>query len=241
MKRLLFILLASLILGGLAFPVLAQPGMEETPDTVANLGSRKDFRQLVNWNALRNQLDREDIDTLQYTVGDSATATWQFIATDTATCTTGLLYRDSDDDSLWYCLDGAWLNVLSGSGDVALPEDLWTWSLMDSAQMETGRKYFPWYFPGPDSMHVDSTVAICPTGSPNFTWNYYWASDISGADTDAFSSAQTVSGADATSTGEWDIPDNANIPPGVFIWFDFGALTTKPPNGVSFTIKGTYY
>jgi hypothetical protein len=124
---------------------------------------------------------------------------------------------------------------------IAVPEDLWTWSLSDSAQFETGKKYFPWYYPGPDSMHVDSAVAICPTGSPNFTWNYYWASDISGADTDAFSSAQTVSGADATSTGEWDIPDNANIPPGVFIWFDFGALTTKPPNGVSFTIKGTYY
>jgi len=113
-----YILISALLLiCVVAYPQTSDPPtMEETPDTVANLGARKDVRQLINWNALRNRLDREDIDTLLYTVGDSAVVSITFTpVTNVSSPTEGMVYYNSDDDSLYCYVNTSWV-ALNGAG-----------------------------------------------------------------------------------------------------------------------------
>lgn len=142
-----------------------------------------------------------------------------------------------------YCDGGSSpAQIFVDSAALTLRYDLWSWSFTDSAQMEGGsKKLGAWFYPGPDSMDVDSSTVISLSASPNFTYNVHWASDISGADTDLFSSAKQVNGADATSTGEVDTPDNNAIPPKVWIWMTIVDRTSVPVNGAGFTFMGTYY
>jgi hypothetical protein len=120
--------------------------------------------------------------------------------------------------------------------------DVLAWAFTDSAQMAgNSKKIGIRYYPGPDSIDVDSSMCGSLSASPNFTYNIHWAADISGADTDMFSSAVQVNGADATSTGEVDTPNNNAIPPGVWVWVTFVDRTAVPLNGCGITVIGTYY
>lgn len=124
---------------------------------------------------------------------------------------------------------------------IGVREDLFNWPTSDSSQLVVDKKLGGFFYPGPDSMHVDTARVVCPTGSPNFTYNIHWAYDISGADVDMFSSAVQVEGAEAIATGEVDVPNNADIPPRVWIWFTIDAATVKPPNGAWISTEGTYF
>lgn len=313
MRRLLLILCVALLAGPLLAQTSDPPTMEESPDTVANLGTRKEVRQLINWNALRNRLDREDIDTLQFTVGDSATYSWLFVPTDTATATEGTVYYDSDVDSLYLRTATGWVGLNGGGGGsgiqpgdtaamlepylleedtaamlaayllisdtaamleayiteagdlvgdtltdhenritaieadledtVSVPYTLFVFAFTDSAQMVDERTYFTFWYAGPDSIDIDSTVAFSMSASPNFQFNIQFSqsNDASGSWTDVFNTAPTVNGADATSTGEVDTPDNNAIPPRRWIRLIIKDTTDNPLYGATITVCGKYY
>jgi hypothetical protein len=117
----------------------------------------------------------------------------------------------------------------------------WAVPLSDSSQFIVGDKIALWYYNGPDTIYVHESRVVCPTGSPDFTYNVHWASDITGTDTDMYSANRQVTGTDATSTGEVDTPDTAIIPPGNWIWLRIYDVTVKPPKGASFNFLGYTY
>ena len=96
----------------------------------------------------------------------------------------------------------------------------------------------------PDSFNVDSVIVVCDDGdSPNFVYNVRWAVDVGGSWTNLFTSGATVSGADATSTGEIHTSiDNSKIPPFVFMEVIFTTLTASPTlcsiNVIGHTLNG---
>lgn len=126
---------------------------------------------------------------------------------------------------------------------VALKEDttlLWAWAFTDSSQFKIGVKLGLWKYFGPDTLFVTKAVSISE-GSPNFSYNVHWTSDISGTDTDMFTSAVIVAGSDATSTGEEDNPSTNSIPPGSFVYIMFTDKTAVPPDGAGFSFEGYEY
>lgn len=116
---------------------------------------------------------------------------------------------------------------------------LWAWTVEDSSQMETSKAYGTYKHYGPDTMVIYQSDVICNgASSVNFYFNMHFSSDLSGADTDIFSSAKQVSGSDAIEDGEIDTPDTAEIPPGNYVWFTLSSLSTKPPDGFSISVIG---
>jgi len=113
-----------------------------------------------------------------------------------------------------------------------------SFAFTDSSQFILNRKYMLKKHSGLDTLNITEISVQVPTGTPNFAYNIYIATDGSATGTKLFTTDPVVTGSDATSTGEIDIPNNGVIPPDRWIWIQFSDLTAKPPTGAAFTLDG---
>jgi len=184
----------------------------------------------------------------------------------------GDVYYDSDVDSLYIYINSAWVALNRNTGSNfdtttiytvldsmrlvladTIPADslmridadnqlLWPWVFTDSSQMKDDRNMLLWYYPGPDTMVVDTARCLALTASSTFSYQVYFARETYDGTLDSLFSGGPVivTGAETTTTGEIDEPGSVDIPPRSWVYLHFSTMTAKPEYGISMNFVGHY-